>query len=317
MVIVIISMLTLLASVAVAVDAGYLYSEHARLVTAADAAAVAGATELIESDIAAIAEKAVKIAKANDVAVNASLSNISYSGSEAVLVDGTDKITVIVDKSNKQIKVTVEQKKELFFARAIGISDAVVNASARAKIGQIDCMYGLIPIGIDKNTWDSKNPGDKFQIKFASSINNENKNNANSDVFGPGNYGAVDFTHRNHDYDNNTGSDYRDYLREGYQGPVIIGDAIYTETGVRAGSTEQGINEHIGGYVYAPVVDTFEVNGKSKIVVTGFAIIRITPEGTEDGEISVEKIGDAVVRDPGKSPWVDKDTGVWSVKLID
>lgn len=313
MVLVTISMIILFASMAVAVDAGYLYSEHARLVTAADAAAIAGAYELIDSTNESIEFKAIKIAQANGVAANSASDCITYGASDAVLQDGAEKITVTVDKNNKEVKVTVEQRKDLHFARAIGIKDALISASARAGIGQIESMTGLIPIGIDKETWNKQNPGEEFQIKFTSQ-------NKDDDIIGPGNYCAVDFTHQQHDasYDPNTeGSDYRDYLRDGYQGAVTPGDSIYTEPGVKVGPTKQGISNHVNQIVYAPIICTFlEANGTEKIEVTGFAIIKITNK-TSKANIWAEKISDAVVRDPGKNPWTSDNTGIWSAKLVD
>jgi uncharacterized membrane protein len=98
MVLVVISILVLLGCVAVAVDAGYLYSERASLVTAADAAALAGAGRLLDSDNPAIEDMAIEIAKAN------------------IFEDGTEKITVDIDKANHDVRVTVAQKKGLFLS---------------------------------------------------------------------------------------------------------------------------------------------------------------------------------------------------------
>lgn len=128
-VIVALLMVVLLGFTAIAVDVGMLYSEKAQLQNGADAAALV------------VAQRCARSASDPDCDRTSTLAALMVNGNA---LDGRSNVrSLAVDRTNRTVNVTAsaqEQGKEpnrvsLFFANALGISSAEVNATSNVQWG--------------------------------------------------------------------------------------------------------------------------------------------------------------------------------------
>lgn len=114
---------------AIAVDVGMLYAERAQLHNGADAAALA------------VAQKCAKNASDPDCSTNSALARSFANGNAN---DGLSNIkSTVLDKANRTVTVTAGAQESgkaanevsLFFARALGMDSAEVNAPSTAMWG--------------------------------------------------------------------------------------------------------------------------------------------------------------------------------------
>jgi hypothetical protein len=139
LVLVALSLLVLVGIVGLSIDMGYLRYAKRRLQTAADSAAIAGASELKDGNY--------KTAAVNDAKVN---------GFE----DGVDGVTVTSfnppndppfkgkPNATEYVEVRVQQDAPTFFMRIFGVKSAALNATAVAQLGSSKgCVYALALLG--------------------------------------------------------------------------------------------------------------------------------------------------------------------------
>ncbi len=120
----------LLGFVAMSVDVGLILHERRSLQNAADAAALAGAIELPESQTLA-GSKAQEWAENNGIDLGAG-----------------DEITITVDPVTNAVDVEVTREASFIFGRALGLTTVDVHASATARIGSPSSLAGLVPFGV-------------------------------------------------------------------------------------------------------------------------------------------------------------------------
>lgn len=243
LVIVAISLVALLGFTALVIDGGRLYSEKSKLQKAMDATVLAGAQGLMTSEARAISI-AKDISKKNDYEV--SESNLTITGTSI--------------KATKQINVPMT------FAKAIGINDATVSASAKAIIAPLKKANGIAPLAIEKD-----------EVPNAIILNCGGKPGNHH-----GNCGYLDF--------GNGADGLKDAFING--GSMEVGTSIVeTEPGVKQGKVDEAINTLIARDSPKPqcqsaatadnscdrvitivVIDSWDgANGKSKLNVVGFA----------------------------------------------
>ncbi|MGH7906566.1 MAG: pilus assembly protein TadG-related protein [Candidatus Binataceae bacterium] len=125
--------LVLMGSIGMAVDFGYLEHQKEQMQTAADAAAIAGATELNQSDMVGTAQ--------HDAALNG-------------FTNGQNGITVSVNNPPQSgayagkaqyVEAIVSGSQSTFFLRALGIDSFDLSARAVARQGASPCIYVLDP----------------------------------------------------------------------------------------------------------------------------------------------------------------------------
>ncbi len=124
---------------AIVIDVGYLYEVRRQLQSAADAAALAGAHELIlgnsETEILSVSEN---YAKKNDFPKDIGTSE------ELWMHLGSPGTEI----GENYVKVTVEKNVNLFFARIFGIDNTPVQAQAKAQKVYLTGSKGLVPWGL-------------------------------------------------------------------------------------------------------------------------------------------------------------------------
>jgi hypothetical protein len=139
LVLVALSLLVLVGIVGLSIDMGYLRYAKRRLQTAADSAAIAGASELKDGNY--------KTAAVNDARVNG-------------FDDGVNGVTVTSfnppkdapfngkPNANEYVEVQVKQDAPTFFMRIFGVKSAALSATAVAQLGSSKgCVYALGLLG--------------------------------------------------------------------------------------------------------------------------------------------------------------------------
>ncbi|GEM_PF-1040467 len=137
-----------LGFIALVIDAGILYSERKAMITSADAAALAGADVLRET-------QGSNIEEAKTIALNYAVANgadedqvqITVGNKEVILPSGSTEARQVVD-------VSVGINKQAIFARFLGSDETDVKAQAVATWGYIKKAYvgNFIPLFIfDEN----------------------------------------------------------------------------------------------------------------------------------------------------------------------
>jgi Putative Flp pilus-assembly TadE/G-like len=144
-VVVVLALTALLGMAALAIDTG-LFSAHRRqLQTAADAAALAGAQQLISNPSLACATASRYARQNTDATSSTNLiknANLDTSFCELLPTSGSSTPNSVAVRP-------VESSVPYLFGGVFGLSTANVNASARARIVYLTRTNGLLPFGVE------------------------------------------------------------------------------------------------------------------------------------------------------------------------
>lgn len=228
---------------ALVVDVGNLYLNKTRLVNMADAAALAGVQDL-PGDPEAAATSAYSYAARNG--------------------KNSDVVTVSVNENNKVVTVNATRSVPFFFAPIFNMAASDVSARAVAGIVPISGTSGIVPFGIVKQEF----------IYGTSYILKEGGGSGYN-----GNFAALAL--------GGSGSPiYQNNIKHGYNSKISIGDWLGTEPGNMSGPTSEGVEYRMaldqdatfatvekdsGRIVIVPIIESLEVNGRSEVLVVGFA----------------------------------------------
>ncbi|MDX6534202.1 MAG: hypothetical protein QOF68_1946 [Gaiellales bacterium] len=273
-------MMSLLGAAALAVDVGQFYLTKRAVQAAADASALAGASQLPVSQSAATTAANAMYAK-------------NGKASDGVSVSIATKNT-----ASDSVKVTATRATPGYFAKAFGIASANIQATATATIGSYTAYSSttnVMPWGVMQGTYV---PGTSYTIYGDSSSSN---NGALSvDVHSGSSCAGA-----------NGANDYRNTIDGGLNAcPISVNQLVDTKPGNNTGPTAQGLNARIspwkafnqivqlnanGQYtvldasskqlVLIPIVlntngSTTWPNGSSQVKVVGFAWFVITGCGS-------------------------------------
>lgn len=286
MITVIIALMTLTA------EAGLLYLEKGRLQNTVDSAALA-AISLYAEGSEKMLEEAYKYSNLNGVP--------------------SEKLSIDISENNRRVTVTANKSVTLYFARVFNISDADVGTKAAAIAGPINSMKGIRPFGVAEQEFIY---GETYTLKHGGGGGTT------------GNYGALAFG-------GNGASTYLNNLMNGYSAnPVKVGDQIETETGNMDGATFDGIecilnsdlNEHSADLsqleqdcprlIAIPVIDSFDIAGRSTVTVVGFAsfflddVVKVNGKTEITGRF-VKSIGEGAIDETGVG------YGLFGTKLVE
>lgn len=286
LIIVALCMFMIIGFTAIVVDVGALYLEKSRLQKTVDAAVLGGAQLL-------------KISSAS----------AKNTGIEIALKNGFTVTTDEVSTGSNFIEITKTVTKELTFARVLGFNQTRVSATARAEIkGTLIKGDGVIPVGLEKIEYK----------KGALYALNDKPGEGNS-----GNYGYLGI-------DGGGAKNLGEGIKNGSNNLVEVGKEVKTEPGQNWGKVEEGFefrieedrknNSKCSSYdtadntckrvVVVPLIETFNVNGKSDVMVVGFAafwIESISKHETKGRFIEIVRGG---TFGPGE------DFGIYGVKLV-
>lgn len=293
LVVVCLGLAALLGFSAIVIDYGAVAVERRRLVTAADAAALAGAQGLIVNPEFPAQAESVAVAYAEQNGIK------------------PDRITASVFPGGDEITVQVENDVAYLFARIFGETERNVTARARAVVGPAGGLIGVAPFSIVEQTLTY---GVEYELKYADWTESGLES---------GNYGALAL--------GGSGANiYRTNIKEGYMSNISIGDQLDTEQGNMSGPTSQGIGDLIAAncdctldnykpgcplLVYIPIIRSMS---KDKVEVVGFAAFFINKDKPpKSGNENV--VTGTFVETMGSGP-VDQNLtsyGVYAVNLIE
>jgi hypothetical protein len=134
------AMVALIGIIGLAIDMGYMRYQKRRLQSAADSAAIAGASEL---QYYSVGDSRITTAAQTD-----SASNGFQDGVNNVLVTPhsppTDPPFASLPDKNNYVEVTVQQNAPTYFMRIFGVNTVSVSATAVAHLGSSqNCLYAL------------------------------------------------------------------------------------------------------------------------------------------------------------------------------
>jgi Flp pilus assembly protein TadG len=286
----------LIGVLAFVIDAGMMYLEKSRLQNAVDAIALAAMQDYTKGETAML--------------------NQAYYYAELNKVMPED-LVIDISESNKKITVATSKNVQMYFAKIFNITDAVVQARASAKIGTVVATDGIRPLAVEQQTFEfaktytlKKGAGDAYT----------------------GNYGALAL--------GGTGAtNYRNNLQYGYHGDLEIGDLVAigedmeTEPGNMSGPTYEGVryilnqdtctshdltklNKDCPRLIVIPVIDSFNVEGRSTVKIMGFANFFLE-ETTYDGGKTEVKGKFIKTLGQGEIDETAPDFGMLGVKLVE
>lgn len=286
MVIVAVLMVGLIGILALVIDLGNVHAERRRMQNAADAAALAGARALALEQ----GEDAARAA-AHDYAV-------TRNGAEVCVTTlTTPTVTVVVSRT-----------VSTYFASVIGIPTVPVPARATAGFGvPISWQGDLMPVAVHTSTlvltgtfqiWDD----DKTDTDLAAG------------KVADGQRGWLNFNGGSLSND-----ELKDWVANGYDGPVSVGDWVNGDPGTRASALDemQKVREHT--VIIVPIYDTTRpgVNGNGALDYHVVAFAALYVERVKDTG-NPKLIEGHFVKYVSAQEWgPGPDTGVRVVRLIE
>jgi hypothetical protein len=272
LVLVALSIVALIGFTALAVDGGYLYFRHTRLQDISDATAIAAGIELVNAK----GNEGKKKTDAFDVAVKYAerhgLKASNKSGYSADIQWGSEpgRITVSFPDNLNKVMVQLTLDASTFYARALGTTSTPVGVTSIVQIGQASQQQGnLIPVAF---FWGEYQWWTRYKMTLTPGAGSS------------GNFGFLDY---------GPPSEFKNYLRNGYNGTLEVGQHVETYPGESVGQVDKAINDRISActhtcwvngandvhvddscprVVIVPIVENFfDENGKHNVKITAFA----------------------------------------------
>jgi hypothetical protein len=200
-VIVAFSMTIFVGFLALVLDMGSLYLEKSRLQKIVDASTLAGAQELPGHYTKALEEvqKTIQLNKGEPA-----------------------DFTTSTNQAFTMIEVTGKKKGTLYFAKALGIEEPIIEAKAKVELQPLTSGKGAIPLGVQPTM--NLSFGTLQTLKVSESAS--------------GNFGAIALTGPG-------AKDYETDLKNGYTFNLAINTILNTQTGQLAGPTKRAVEARI------------------------------------------------------------------------
>ena len=224
----VIFLVVLVGAAAITTDVGAWYRQQRQAQATADAAALAGAQVLPTSDT-----------------TQAQTLADQYGAANGGGVDGVSFSTGF--ESNDTVTVNVQKSVPSFFANVFSIDHATVTATASARAGVPNQVFGLAPIAVDKNHPDLTGPGCPcFDAQTTLCLGQA----CNS--LPPGAFNMVDLNGGS-----NADPELGDWVENGYDGYLGLGD-YQSDPGAKFNSSavESALSDRIGTDLLFPVYDS-------------------------------------------------------------
>ena len=306
-----------IAMSALVLDIGLVHIQSSREQTAADAAALAGATLLPVGVDDGEAQTAVK-ALVREYAVKNGIANADVADEKIVLGD---------IKDNKFTSVRVELKSEVGFgfARVLGFVKTNVTKAAKAQVEPAVSNGDMVPLGVKESEFGS-NKLVNFVVK---------KGGGDGEA---GFYGVLDLDA----LQGGGAKDYNSWLAYGYGGYLETGMVLPVEPGNMAGPTYDAFLQRYGRCSHIPacvsgvdengvknyeedcprvvVIVVYKVvqanaNMIKKVEITGFAPFILEKQIDKD-EILCTQIGDMFTQD-GESSETAPAYGLYKITIVE
>lgn len=212
------------------IDYGYVMTERTDLQRAADAAALAAVQDLIPADDGTQDTAAAAASVRSYVVDNLNENGFAVQDADIEIgrFDTTtiySNVSLLNDGIKDAVRVTLRRDGStnamlpLFFAQAMGMSDAAVSASATAVLRKPSLLgpgSGVLPFAVPEDEWDDVDVGDTWTIYGDGKITDDDGDSV------PGNWGTVDIGNSN-----NSTSDLRNQIENGLRQSDL--DALYND----------------------------------------------------------------------------------------
>ena len=284
-------MVVLLGMSVLAIDVGSLYQTRRQMVNAADAAALAGAQEMILN------------------------GNVQSKVDEYAITLHSADDAEIVEMTTNTIKVKATKKAPMWFYQAFasllgnGTADNAMDVSAEAKalIYTPEGVANLVPIAVTQYHLDNAAGG---TVTMTSDQNWD-------PLMGPGNFGFVQFSSSQ-----SGASILGQNIKYGYPEEVNVGDPAYPETGQNVGQVRPAVNWRADNaeYVIVPIIDygAYVPGSSDTFNIIGFAAFVIDNYVFHQGEHRVTgTFTEYVAVGSGPPGSGGTDYGVFSITLIE
>ncbi|MCX7711723.1 MAG: pilus assembly protein TadG-related protein [Clostridia bacterium] len=285
------SLVVLIGFASIAVDLGLAMNEKAVLVNATDAAALAGAQELVYDR------------------PNADCVAKEYLQKNGVDINNAE---VIVSADGKSINVKTEKTIDYFFAKVLGISNGNVGAYAVAKATPVTGVSsGVRPFAIENQTLVF---GQRYTLKEGAGSG------------GGGNYGALALGGNGaNNYRGNIIHGYNGHLGVGdevdtepgnMRGPTEYGvQTLINHCNHSPRCTFDNFQPDCPRIITVIIVDSLEVHGRSSVKIVGFASFFLEDVDVDGGHTKITGRFVKTVTS-GETSDVQADYGLRSVRLV-
>ena len=246
LVVITVFMMSLLGMAALAIDVGSWYQTKRSLQADADAAALAGASQL---------------------PAGWSFAQSAAQGNYAKNGKGSDSVTyqnVTVNTANDSVKVTTTRSANSYFARLFGHSSATITVSATATVESFSSIgSGSAPWGVMKQSFTVGNSYPMYTDNRANANNGALQDYYANPTCTPGGNpnGANDYAHEIGGSFDPSGLTVC---------PIKVGDQIPTKTGNNSGKTASGLNTRItsnGGWLPTSSIVSFTNGGLVNVLL--------------------------------------------------
>ncbi len=202
------AMTVMLGMTALVADVGVNYLRQVKIAVAADAAALAGGTQLGKGR-EAVTQAALEIAEKNGLA--------------------PEQVMIEVDEDQTGLTVRAVAATKLIFGKLFKLQDGQMKQAARVVRARPVAFYNVFPLGVEESV----------SLDYSKQVNLFGK-----ELLGSGNWGALSFKDADGKY--MTGASvFREFLKYGYSGVVEIGDVVLCKGGVNMGPISDGIQHRI------------------------------------------------------------------------
>jgi Flp pilus assembly protein TadG len=237
LVIITVFMFSLLGMAALAIDAGSWYQTKRSLQADADAAALAGASQLPISWTAAQTAAQAEYAK-------------NGNNTDTVQYQNTNDLT-----TNDTVTVTASRSNPSFFAKLFGINNATITATSKATVESYTKVVStgqVMPWGVMQQSWTL---GSQYSLY----VDNSTPNNGALSLNGKDSNGNCLGT--------SGASDYSNEINGALQVcDVSVGQTVPVKTGQNSGPTRQGIDQRITSWDPISAIVSFTANGQATIL---------------------------------------------------
>ena len=296
-VLMVLALVVLLGMSAMVLDVGSWFHTQRRLQGTADAAALAGAQQLPDAPSAA-----------QSMALN-------YANQNGGNVLGADITVGTLYQANDIIDVTAKKTSSGFFSSVLGIVNANITATARARVGPPAQAQYVAPMVVYCDHQLIKNCGGNHVPEF------NTPTHMDFDKMGaPGAFGMLDLTN----HGGNTGtSTLASWILNGYDQYLPLGQ-YDSDPGAKFSSqnVQDALDQRIGTVLLFPVFKTLDMSGSNAeyeiIGWIGFHLDSYTAHGnnaTLDGYFT-EYIAHGILATGGNGGAPSSTFGVKSIQLI-
>jgi Flp pilus assembly protein TadG len=234
---VVVFMVVLLGMAALAVDGGSWYEARRATQSAADASALAGASQLPAGWSYA------------QTAATAEFTSNKQSGDSATYSN------VTTNTANDSVQVTVSRPSPSYFSKLFGIGSANISATAKATVlsyTKVTSTGQVMPWGVMKASWVLGN-------QYSLYVDNSTPNNGALSLKGKDSSGSCQSTSGASDYNN-------EIIGTLQVCDVSVGDVEPVKTGQNTGPTKQGIDTRITSWDPLSAIVQFTANGQATIL---------------------------------------------------